>query len=542
MRPIARSAPLARTADVFLWLGGGSRLDIDENAERSAYQTAGCVVALNAVLAATVVSQLAAQTGASVLPTIVLALVTGVLVGVLGRGLATATGSPDASSTRRGTTEAERALVAILLGVVLGEAAAVVVFAGAVDAELLVQRNAAAAAVAQGAPPVNLAQLRADRGLLDTQVASAIARRDQALIVARCEYRPGPGCPTTRITGDPGPGPETSAAQAELTAAERNVNAVVARREELDDAIARAQSEQTDDQSIARALAGANTGLDARWSAMNAYTLRSGGPLPLRLGLDGLAALLLLLPLLSRWWRGQTEQDHELLSRSLRRRAEREAETALAIGRAHQRVALEADVIRQPTASGSEIAGPPTALPRPALVAGSGETDTDVPDEPEPGRDLERHERPDVDRTPATRTPLDLLPGPLPSAVRTISGLVRPLVPGPVARIAATAPRTVRLARGLWEEVEEFQITFRQQRTVRQLRDEYAEESGEPTVRDPLTGPAELDRPERSRTWADAEVISDPPRRSRYRAVDSAANRSVDSAGQPAELPSATDS
>jgi hypothetical protein len=569
VRPTARNGPLARTADVLVWLGGGSRLDIDEHAERSSYQTAGCVVALNALLAATVVQQLAAQIGASPLPRVVLVLVTGVLVGALGRGLATANVSPGTSRTRRGAGEAARALVAVLLGLVLGEAAAVVVFAGAVDAELLVQRNAAAAAVVEGPPALDLNALRADRGTLDAQVAAATARRDQALVVARCEYRPGPGCPTTRITGDAGRGPETAAAQADLSAAEQNLNAVVARRDQLDQSVAGARGEQTQDQSVARALAGANTGLDARWSAMNTYSLRSGGPLPLRLGLDALAALLLLLPLLLRWWRGQTEQDHELLSRALRRRAERDAETAIALSRSRQRVALEAEVAPLPVelasaglasaglaSAGSDSAGldsagldsaglersatgrpiETTALPRPALVSGplvsvSGVSDSRASndeDASEQGKELELHRRrddADRDRAPAPRTPLDLLPGPLPSAVRTISGLMRPLVPGPVARIAAaTGPRSVRIARGLWEEVEEFQITIRGQRTVRVVQDEYAEQPGEPNP-DLARATGEIDRPERPRTWADAEVITDPPRRSRHRPVDSSGAR-----------------
>ena len=54
----------------------------------------------------------------------------------------------------------------------------------------------------------------------------ALAHRDAALVVARCEYNPTPECPTTSITGVPGAGPETTSsnkllddAQSELLAA-----------------------------------------------------------------------------------------------------------------------------------------------------------------------------------------------------------------------------------------------------------------------------------------------------------------------------------
>jgi hypothetical protein len=631
-----RTTALSRIADVFVWLGGGSRHDIDEPAERSTYQTAGLVVAVNVVVTVVVVHQVATQLGTSSAVRVVFALVAGALVGALGRVSTTAAVQPDRSRSHRLGTETARLLVAVLLGLALGETAAVGAFAGAVDAEMLVQRNAAGAAVTEGPPAADLVELRADRGTMDAQVAAASARRDQALVVARCEYRPSPGCPVTRITGDPGRGPETAQAQADLAAAERNLNAVTARRDQLDRAIAGARNDQADDRSVARALAGSNTGLDARWSAMNSYTVRTGGPLVLRVGLDVLLVLLMALPLLLRWWRGQTEQDHELLSRSLRRRAEREAETAVAVSRARQRVALE---LQLSAAVQEQLMEPETAravadaaaagrLPRaPAAVTagtriGPGNSsdpttrrsaerdahspgpvepaDVDADDEAEPqvtaafvgpaeraapaasvsdrtpGTDIvvadavelepvdhpgiaalaERRPTPSTPsvretsqppRAPAARTPLDLLPGPLPSAVRVVGALMRPFVPGPVARIAATAPRSVRIARGLWEEVEEVQITVRQHRKVRSATDEFdeqtpaepdlapaheADEAAPPGRTAPGSGRsrASADRsgaevsvadPEaRSRTWVDAEVVAEPRSRSRRRQVE----------------------
>jgi hypothetical protein len=576
VRPDVHRTPPTRAADVFVWLGGGSRHDIDEHAERSTYQTAGLVVAVNVVVAAAVVYLAASRLGASVPVRAVLALAAAALVGALGRALATAPVRPDASRPRRVGGEAARLLVAVLLGLALGEVTGLVSFAGGADAEMLAQGNAAASAATEGPPDADLAQLRADRGALDAQLAAATARRDQALVVARCEYRPSAGCPATRITGDPGRGPETTQAQTDLAAAERDLNAVTARRDQLDRSIADTRAAQAEDRSVARALAGTDTGLDARWSALNAYTLRNGGAMLLRSGVDALLVLLMALPLLLRWWRGQTEQDHELLSRSLRRRAERDAETAVVINRARQRVAIElrtspevqahlADPVTAQLMAGGSPGHPPAGFPAgtgaPAGIEGLDDAPAERPGsgaaripatapaelEPvaRPGR-AEIEARPRAPMTPpgpATpppeRTPLDLLPQPLSSTVRVVGALVRPFVPGPVARIAAVGPRSLRVARGLWEEVEEVQVTVRQHRTVRSATDEWSAvppetaqpaETAEPDPRPrrsrsrPSTRPgaemAVADPEDPSRTWADAEVMTEQARRRRGRPVE----------------------
>jgi hypothetical protein len=99
---------------------------------------------------------------------------------------------------------------------------------------------------------------------------------------------------------------------------------------------------------------------------------------------------------------------------------------------------------------------------------------------------------------PAPSSPLDILPGPLPGAVRAIGGLVRPLVPSPVARRAATPARTIMVARGLWEEVEELQVTVLRKRTVRVANDEVEESAPEPEAT-----PAPVPRPSVTRAHAD---------------------------------------
>jgi hypothetical protein len=416
--------------------------------------------------------------------------------------------------------ELTRAVVAVLLGVVIGELAALAIFAGAVDRELNSRVDAAGAAVTQSALAAQLDTLQTDRAALDAEVQAASARRDRALVVARCEYRPGPGCPSTQITGDRGRGPEAGLADAELTAAQRDLTKASTRRDQLDTALdqaitgARGQLDRA--AATARALAAADTGLDARWAAMHSYTTRtadSAGPLVLRIAVDALFALLSLLPLLLRWWRGQTSQDRRLLARARVGRAEQDAATTVAINRAQLSAALELDQHRRLLAEGTALGAAPERIEIPAatepvevpaarepveMPAASTPADADAEPKNPPARTPGEPSRlPVLARlreaalAPVQGDPLDVLPGPLPGAVRAITGIVRPLVPGPVARLASTAPRSVRVARTLWEEVEEFQLTVRHKRTVRM---DTAESDSSPTPGEPrqLAAPGEV--------------------------------------------------
>ncbi|HTF46242.1 MAG TPA: DUF4407 domain-containing protein [Pseudonocardia sp.] len=505
--------PLARLANPLVWLGGGSWRDIDEPAERSAYQTAGFFVALHAVLAGCVVAFVAGLAGVGEPASWVFGVASGLLVGAVGRVLATAPAEPNRGRVRLVLGEVTQAVVAVLLGVVIGELAALAIFAGAVDRELNSRVDAAGATVAHSAPAAQLDTLQTDRAALDTQVQAASERRDRALVVARCEYRPGPGCPSTQITGDRGRGPETGLADAELNAAQSDLTEASTRRDRLgpglDQAITGARGQLDRDAATARALAAADTGLDARWAAMHSYTTRtadSAGPLVLRIAVDALFALLSLLPLLLRWWRGQTSQDRRLLARARVGRAEQDAATTVAINRAQLSAALELDQHRRLLAEGTALGAAPERIEIPAASV-PAEDPAEVPAaETVASRDAEPGD--DPARTPAEPArlpvlarlreaalapvqgdPLDVLPGPLPGAVRAITGIVRPLVPGPVARLASTAPRSVRVARTLWEEVEEFQLTVRHKRTVRM---DTAESDSSPTPPSQSTAPGEV--------------------------------------------------
>ncbi|HEX4246302.1 MAG TPA: DUF4407 domain-containing protein [Pseudonocardia sp.] len=513
-----RRTPLTGPANLMVWLGGGNAADIDDAAERSTYQTTGALVALNAVVAGAVVAFVAGLAGAHAPGGWLFGLAAGLLVGAVGRTLATASPDPELGRTPRLLGDLGRGLVAVLIGVLVGELAALALFAGAINRELDGQLDAASTAVAGGQQGRELGALQASRVALDAQVDAATARRDRSLVVARCEYRPGPGCPSNQITGDPGRGPEAAQANADLTAAEHDVTEATTRRDQLapglDADIAAARTELTRDTARAQAVAAADTGVDARWAAMNRYTTQtadSAGPLVLRIAFVVLFVLLNLLPLVLRRWRGQTDQDRRALARRLRNRAEEEAATSVAVSRAKLHAALELDRHRallastlpadgldavqlspgRPPAPVGELVGPPPA------DRDQGPATPDRLPVPTRRRDL------------ASRSgdPLDLLPGPLPGAVRALGGLVRPLVPSPVARLAASAPRSsFKVALGLWEEVEELQFTVLRKRTVRLASDEFDQSSGAPAS-EAASAPA----PEPTVTRAQADILAPRP-------------------------------
>jgi hypothetical protein len=323
----------------FTWLGGGDIRDIGERHERSAHVIAGLVVLLTALLGAVVVGLALGES--TTWPTVIIvsiAMVAAVPIAVLGRAI---TSGPVVN----GRNIAGRAAVAVAVGLVLGELAAVVLFAGGsqrVLDEQAARRAESTPAVQQVA--AQLDQSRQTRASLVNAVDQAQKSRDQALVVARCEYNPRPDCPQTRITGDPGEGPETQTANGFLADAQRELDTVTADRDNrlpgLDAQIA--QQEQVLAADRKAAIGAAVPGLGARWVAMNTYTAASGGALLLRLLGDMFFIFLGLLPLILKVWRGETTQDRRVAARAERERAELDAETAIAVKRAEVRAAAEA--------------------------------------------------------------------------------------------------------------------------------------------------------------------------------------------------------
>jgi len=439
------------------WVGGGERRELDEHHERSAHAIAGVVVILNAALAwlVTTIDILEAARW-PVLAVMPFTLVFGLLVGAITRGIA--------SGPLRGVRGiVGRALVAVAVGVVVGEFAALAVFSGSIDRQLELQaaRNAdSAPAVVQAS--TSLAQLRDTRVALDKAVDTARIHRDEALEVARCEYHPTPDCPQTRITGVPGSGPETRTANQLLADSQRELDTAVAARDrqaaELDLKIG--DGERALSKAHQSAAAEVDHGLGARWLAMQDLTLAGAGALMLRLLTIAFFTLLSLLPLILRLWRGETTHDRHARARAERERAELEAETAIAVKRAEVRAAAETMWAEQQLVQARLAVEAQTEIDR-AQLRQRVDAATELPDAAPKADAAETPnlpatvEPPDVPATPAIPT--------IPDVTKAAARWIRPLVPGFVARAIDTSTHPLRTARQVFEEVEE--ITFALKRT-----------------------------------------------------------------------------
>lgn len=506
---IEQRSGLARAAGMLIWLGGGHRRELGERHERSAHAVAGAVTLSGAMLAWLVATLAVTGSTPWPLPAVVpLTLVFGVLVGAISR--ATIPG-PDRS--RPGVIG--RVTVATAVGVVVGELAALVLLSSSIDHridERALRHAESAPAVARAAAA--LQQSRDARTALDNTVAAARDRQDKALVVARCEYHPTPGCPQTRITGDPGTGPETRTANELLGDAQRELDTALAARDGrapgLDATIARQEQALRDARD--GVMADADRGLGARWVAMNDLTSADAGAMTLRLLTIGACVLLYLAPLILGCWRGETTHDRRTTSRAERERAELDADTAIAIKRAevrreaeilwaeHQltqaRLAIEAqtqidreqqrrrvsealdapvhapsqrefepgdDDVYLPIAAEAEAASRAItrlSAPEPAGLTGP---ETGLPEHlPAPvpsGGDVEQHQ----ERHPPS------IPS-IPDATKAAARWIRPLVPPFVAKVIDTTTQPLRTARqvfeGVLEETEEITFTLKRTRKV----------------------------------------------------------------------------
>jgi hypothetical protein len=471
---------------ILSWLGGGERRELDEPHQRSAHTIAGIVVILNAALTWLVVTLAVLQAARwPVLAIMPFTLVVALLVGAITRGVA--------SGPIRGLPAIlGRGLVAAGAGIVVGEFAALVVFSGSIDRQLELQaaRNAdSAPAVVQAS--TSLAHLRSARVALDTAVDTARIHRDEALVVARCEFHPTPACPQTRITGVPGSGPETRTANELLVDSQREVDAATALRDrqagELDAKIR--DAEQVLSRARQAATADADHGLGVRWLALQSL---GAGALMLRLLTIAFFILLCLLPLILRLWRGETAHDRHAEALAERERAELEAETAIAIKRAEVRAAAETLWAEQQLAQARMAVEAQTEIDRAQLrrrvstalesaapVAESIEEDIYLPiaaeAEAASRAAIESPDAPvhsyaaETPNLPAPAESADARPNPpipaIPDVTKAAARWIRPLVPGFVARAIDTSTRPLRTARQVFEEVEE--ITFSLKRTRR---------------------------------------------------------------------------
>ncbi|MEC3958006.1 DUF4407 domain-containing protein [Nocardia sp. CDC153] len=504
---------------LLVWLGGAQPRLTDRD-ERGGYTVTGAVVALFAITAGVVTAVAVGAAKWPFLALLAVALIATLLVGAVGRALATAA-TPNRHENRRAVAEfTGRIAVAVLAGVVIAELAATVVFSGTVDRLL----DETAQRTVESAPAVVTArtefdQAKADRTALDQQIVKAQADVATALKIARCEYNPSQDCVGIPTTGVPGRGPEERTAnqmlddaRAQLTAAQAKVDGLDAKVTEKDKALATARKD---------AYTEGDRGLGARWVAMNDYTSGHAGPLALRLALAVLMTVLALLPLLLRWWRGETAFDRGVAVRTTTDRIDQAATTAIAVKQAEVRVETENLRAEQQLTAARLAAHADTAIDRERqrtrIIAAIGNLEIGIT---EPAQravaefdSATRHELPAAagDRKDSTVsqegnvTQSPNLPAPLtsgalaplppggalaphtpvaqPATANKGGGLelpiigtvpftdtaarwIRPLVPSFVANAIDTATHPLRTVRQAFEEAEEITFTLRRTRKV----------------------------------------------------------------------------
>jgi Domain of unknown function (DUF4407) len=495
------SSPGSRAGSGLVWLGGGDWHDAGDRQERSTYSIAGAVVLLGALLAWLVATlAVAGSTHWPVAAILPCTLLVGVLVGGVSRTVAS--GSPGGLPAIAG-----RAAVAVAAGVLIGELATLALLAGSIDGRLDEQ----AARHAQSVPVVAQAQAALDRrrdarATLDNEVATARNHRDDALVVARCEYNPSPACPQTQITGVPGTGPETRTANQLLAGAQRELDSALSARDRkapgLDAAVA--DAENTVAQARASAVADADRGLGAHWVALNGYSRDGAGALTMRLSAIAFFVLVTLLPLILRLWRGETTTDRRSAARAERDRAELGADTAIAVKRAEVREAAETlwaeqqlvnarfaveaqtEIDRQhhrcrvtealELSPASPVEGTIEAeldnmyLPIAAEAEAASRTAAELPaarqdEQPPTPENLPVKADAGGAVEPSTIHRGSLIPT-IPDVTKVAARWIRPLVPPLVARAIDTTTHPLRTAREVFEEFEEITFALRRTRKV----------------------------------------------------------------------------
>ena len=487
-----------RIAQSLTWLSGGEWHELSERDERSTHVIAGVLVLLGAALA-WLVSTLAitAATHVPVAVVVPLTLVFGLLVGAVSRAIAS-------GPTRGWSGVVGRATVAVAVGAVVGELAAVVLFSGSID-RLLDER---AARNADSTPAVTQASAELDRArgartALDAAVQDASRQRDEALVVARCEYNPSPSCPQNHITGVPGAGSETRTATDFLADTQQQLDKAVANRDRvapgLDSEIA--ARERALDQARTTATKTVDHGLGSRWMAMNDHTIASPGAMMLRLVTIAFFALLTLLPLIVKLWRGQTSQDRGAAARAEVERAEFDADTAIAVKRAEVRAAVETMWAEQQLATARLAVEAQTEIDREQQRRRVMEA-VDAPVHAQSERVAEpRPELPaaaTLDSLPALaerdvaeprREGTSLLPA-IPDLTRVAARWLRPFVPPIVASAIETTTKPLRTARQVFEETEEIHFSLKHTHKVSVLSEEHGSVATEPV--EPHTAPASV--------------------------------------------------
>ena len=368
------------------------------------------------------------------------------------------------------------AVAAIVMGAVVGELVAMLIFAGSADRRLAEQ----AARTADSAPAVvaasaDLARTQQARTALDDAVVDAGRNRDEALVVARCEFNPSPACPQTHITGVPGAGPENRTAKEFLADTQAQLDKAVVERDRVAPSLDAAIGDDQRKLAQARdaAMATADRGFGARWLAMNSYTLDNAGATVLRALLAGLFIALFLFPLLLRLSRAKTTEDRRTAARAAAERADLDADTAIAVKRAEVRAAIETMKAEQELSSARLAIEAQAEIEREEQrrrIAAAIEAPVQVSSErvAEPVAELTAEVVDEPGNLPALAERDDEKRGliPVPGIAKVATRWVRPFVPPIVASAIDTTTRPLRSAREVFEETEEIHFSLRRSHRV----------------------------------------------------------------------------
>ena len=377
------------------------------------------------------------------------------------------------------------AVAAVVAGVVVGELAAMLIFAASSDRRLDEQAvRAADSSPAVVAAAGELDRAQQARTALDDAVAVAGRQRDEALVVARCEFSAAPGCPQPHITGVPGSGPAHRTADEFLADAQRELDRAEAERDRLAPALASTIADDERALTTARdaAVTGADRGFGARWLAMNAHTLASPGATVLRALLSGLFVLAFLFPLLLRLSRAKTTEDRRAAAVADRERAELEADTAIAVKRAEVRAAVETmwadrelESARLAVAAQAEI----DQEEQRRRVAAALEAPVAVPSERVLDEPAALEAEPEPERLPAVPEKRSALPT-VPDVAGAAMRWMRPFVPPIVVSAIDTTTRPLRAVREVFEETEEIHFSLRRSHRVVVTSEETEEAAATP--------------------------------------------------------------
>lgn len=371
-------------------------------------------------------------------------------------------------------------IAAVVAGVVLGELTAMLIFAGASDRRLDDEAmRAADAAPAVVAVSNDLGQTRQARTALDDAVERASRERDEALVIARCEFSAAPQCPQTHITGVPGTGPEHRTADAFLEDAQRELDRAEGERDQLASALDAEVVDREHALTAARdaAIASADRGFGARWLAMNAHTLASPGATVLRALVAGLFVLLLLFPLILRLSRTKTTEDRRAAAHAERERADLQADTAIAVKQAEVRAVVQSMWAEHQLATARLAVAAQTEIDREEQrrrVAAALEAPIPVPAEriPEVVAELPAASEADPSieappkHLPAVRESRPVKRTALPDVAGTAIRWVRPFVPPIIATAIDTTTKPLRAVREVFEETEEIHFSLRRSHRV----------------------------------------------------------------------------